>query len=74
MNYLYKQSAKDLQHLQSKLLSLNKPDNMISTNPVQRSLTFRHAAVQMAMYQVLHLKPKSQHSRQNLTTTSQSLP
>lgn len=57
MNYLSKQSAKDLQHLQSKLTSLNKQDNTTSTNPVQRSLALRRAVVQMAMYQVLHLKP-----------------
>lgn len=56
MHYLSKQSAKDLQHLQNKLISLNKLDNMPSINSAQIGLAFRHSVVPMPTYQVLSLK------------------
>lgn len=55
MNYLSKQSAKDLQHLQKKLVSLNKLNNTPS-NSAERCRAFRHSAVQIPTYQVLGLK------------------
>lgn len=54
-NSLSKQSEKDFQHLQNKLIPLNKLDNTPSINFTQVSLAFRHS-VQMPTYQVLSLK------------------
>lgn len=52
MNYASEQPAKDLQHLQNKLISLNKLDNRPSINSAQIGLAFRHGGVQMPTYQV----------------------